>query len=177
MNAIAPAFVIAALLPFHALALQPSACAFVRLDPDPADGPPPPPPPGEAFLWLRDEAKAPVDLGAGWVLHQYEFSSNSGSQFGAKVVDCASGTGVIVVEGAQIPQGQINIIARLTAEDAFRAAIASDQVVSLDGVLAQLSAAGAEVGPDTMHLADFESCGCAAFYPELRGTKTAWSSQ
>ena len=177
MNGLAPAFVLAALLPLQAIALEPAACAMVRLNPDPADGPPPPPIPGEEMLWLRDEDKVPVDLGAGWVLRQYEFSSNSGVQAGAKVTDCASGTGVIVVEAAQIPEGPFNIIARLSAEDAFRAAIASDQVVSLDAILAQLSAAGAEVGVDTMHLADTETCGCAAFYPELRGDKFEWSPQ
>ena len=177
MKALSTVVCLAALLPLQAMALDPSACAGVVVNPAPGELPPPPPADGSESPWLRHEYNAPVDLGGGWVVWQYELASDAGTQFGAQVVDCTSGVWASVVEAGQRPDEPVNRIARLPAADAFRAAIASDEVISLEAVLAQLSDAGANVGIEPMHLADSEACGCAAFYPELRGTKTAWSSQ
>lgn len=149
-----------------AAAHSPAECA-VAPDPDYV------PLPDEVVL--TDILGPAVNLGEGWVLQQYEVSGSAGTQLGAQVVDCASGTGAIVVEGTRGQGEAVSPITRLSAQDAFAAAIASDQVMSIDDVLAQLTAAGANSGPDRLQSPAAEACGCAVFYPALRGAKSPWT--
>ena len=55
--------------------------------------------------------------------------------------------------------------------EVMRDAIASDQSFTMTDLESRIRAAG---GNTEVYLADTEACGCAAFYPDERGGKTAW---
>jgi hypothetical protein len=158
-----------------ALALDPSACVRVVQDPAPGERPGPPDASGIA-PYFRSEQKLPVDLGGGWVAEPYEVASEVGTQIGTRVIDCASGTNLTVVEQARSPENRVIFDARIRAIPAMREAIAAPEAITVRALVARLEAGGANVGRD-QNRKDVEACGCAAFYPSLRGGKTTWSAR
>ncbi|MFN6976812.1 MAG: hypothetical protein ACK4OP_01700 [Gemmobacter sp.] len=158
-----------------ALALAPADCAGVIEDPPPGVRPGPPDEQGRS-PWFRRERMQPVDLAGGWVAEPYTVASDAGTQMGTVVTDCARGTNLTVVERAQAPDGRIVLDARIRAIPLVSAAIAAPEAVTLRALVARLEAGGAKVGRDIQPPA-FETCGCATFYPELRGEKSAWTGR
>jgi len=152
-----------------ALALGPQDCVKLRQNPAPGELPLP----GETTL--RSWHGPAVDLGGGWVMQAYEFASEYGTQFGSKVVSCAPGTALTVVERAVSPDDKVLLAAGKSAGTVFRKAIAAPESIPLSKVIAELESAGARVGEDLLQPATFESCACAVFYPELRGGKIPWA--
>lgn len=158
-----------------ALALNPSACVRVVQDPAPGERPGPPDASGISSYY-RSQQKLPVDLGGGWVAEPYEVASEVGTQVGTRVTDCASGTNLTVVEQARSPENRIIFDARIRAIPAMREAIAAPEAITVRALVTRLEAGGANVGRDN-HPKDVQTCGCAAFHPDLRGGKTAWSAR
>lgn len=154
------------------VALQPSACEMVMEDPAPGERPGPPGDDGVSS-WYRKETARPVDLGGGWVAQGNRISSEVGTQVNTEVTHCPSGANILVVEQALRPDGQVRFDAGIRAVPVFREAIGSAETFTLDAIVRRLEQAGANVGRDQFPR-DWETCGCAAFYPGERGSKVSW---
>lgn len=105
----------------------------------------------------------------GWSTESPPFSGARGMS----IEHCASGAGLNVTaqvwgEYGTTPEEVLNPL------DVLRAAMASPEQITFDDLAARYQAEGMWVERTS---STGESCGCAAFYPELRGTKTPWRSQ
>jgi hypothetical protein len=128
--------------------------------------------PVEGFDGMMDRG-LPEDLGGGWVSQPYVATAEAGSQTGANVMHCESGNAVGVVTLAVGSDGAEIVAAAVDVAAVFRAAIASPEATGIDDILAELEAGGARVQPIAPD--GREGCGCAVFYPDLRGDKAAWA--
>jgi hypothetical protein len=117
---------------------------------------------------------APVDLGGGWVGQSWSVTSGAGVELGTDVSHCPSGNMLRVSESLVGPDGTVTRESTVQAVEVFGAAIASPDVVSVDDIVAALTAGGALSEPVPGFLG-LETCGCAVYYPGERGDKTAWA--
>ena len=139
-----------------ALALEPAEC-FVQVREDRIDG--------NGVTTYIDRSTGPVvDLGGGMVATRYGDDGGDFGEEGMTIDHCASGRG-------------FRVITRLWGTDSsdmtldqdpiayVQAAQASSKAFSLEDLASTLRT-GMLYGPDG------ETCGCAAFYPELRGDRS-----
>ncbi len=112
---------------------------------------------------------APQDLGDGFVTHHLETSEIEGSSTAALFEHCATGWEIraTIRRGGWEPTYE----APTDPADIVREAINSPETFKLEEVVAMLRSRGIEAEARS---SDFESCGCAVFYPELVGDKRPW---
>ena len=146
---------VAAFLPLQAMALDPKACEFKHVS-------------GDDSAW----AGPVTDMGQGIVMQAEGSRSLSSSGTEIKFTHCASGQTLASV--SQSISEDDSWISPVNYVEVMRDAIASSQSFTMTDLESQIRAAG---GNALVYLADTEACGCAAVYPDLRGTKTPWSSQ
>ncbi|MEO8242941.1 MAG: hypothetical protein ABI832_11535 [bacterium] len=146
---------VASLAASQAMALQPKACEFETAS-------------GDDFAW----AGPVTDMGQGMVMQAYGSRSVWSSDTEVKFTLCASGQTLASVSQTNTEQDSWS--SPVNYFEVMRDAIASPQSFTLKDMESQIRAAG---GNALFYSADTEACGCAAFYPNLRGTKTPWSSQ
>lgn len=146
--------------PVGAMALTAQECVNLNLPPDAGTA--------------GTTSDAPVDLGGGWVGQPWSVTSAAGAEFGTDVSHCPSGNMLRVSERLVGTDGAVTREATAPAIETFGAAIASPESISVDEIVAQLTAGGAlsEPVPGFMGL---ETCGCAVFYAEARGEKRPWA--
>ena len=109
------------------------------------------------------------DLGGGIVM-QEQIHRNGGAGSNEQSFEhCASGKAIRAVYLSS--GGQETIKADINPAELVRKAIAAKRVVSLQQLTSQMNRAGAAA---TLTDSNTETCGCARFYPDLRGTKTPW---
>jgi hypothetical protein len=112
------------------------------------------------------------DLGGGLVLITEHLTDSSGAYSSRETVThCSSGQSIMIGIGteADIAAGAQH------ARDIVRQAAVSTEVVTLGELLERLRAALRHAEFDSSAAADRETCPCAAYYPDLRGTKEPWS--
>ena len=112
---------------------------------------------------------APRDIGNGFIVYHRERSEIGLDSTTAQIEHCATGRSIYAN------------LSRLNAEDIYQAsadptqlvreAIASSEVLGLEEVVTLLRSRGIEAETSS---SEFESCGCAVFYPELVGGKMPW---
>jgi hypothetical protein len=118
---------------------------------------------------LRSQSGQVTDMGQGMVASRYENVLSGSRQEGVVFFHCTSGRTLTAEIGSwrdgHAPELYPDPIALM------RAALDSPQVMTLDEVRAAYLP-HAWVSPPTGQ----ESCGCAVFYPELRGNQTPFGS-
>lgn len=155
MNTLAPMTLVAALLPLQAMALDPVACEFETVN-------------GEDSAW----AGPVTDMGQGIVMQSDGNASfwSSGSE--VKFTLCAT--------GQTLASMSLNITEHDTwtspvnTYEVMRDAIAASDNFTMTDLESRIRAAG---GNALVYMADTEACGCAAFYPELRGGQVGWRAE
>lgn len=145
-----------ACLPVGALALEPQECArsltgFGRL--------------GLTHL----SAEAARDLGGGFVEQHFHSGAEGEVSTHADFEHCATGRSIRATISRTTDQEAYE--APVDPSDLVREAIGSSDTYTLEEVVELLRSRGIEA--ETV-ASDFESCGCAVFYPELVGSKTPW---
>ncbi len=155
MNTLAPMTLVAALLPLQAMALDPVACEFETVN-------------GEDSAW----AGPVTDMGQGIVMQSDGNASFWSS--GSEVIFTLCATGQTLGSMSQNITEHDNWTSPVNTYEVMRDAIAASDSFTMAELETRIRAAG---GNALVYIADTEACGCAAFYPELRGTKTAWSTQ
>lgn len=119
-----------------------------------------------------DWTGAVTDMGQGFVMQSTGQERVWAHTTQTVFTHCASGQtlqSVLVLGHDQDPNAH-----PVNPFEVMRDALAADQSFTLADVAAQINAAG---GDASLSRATVEACGCAVFYPDQRGTKTAWSSQ
>jgi len=115
---------------------------------------------------------APADLGQGFVGHVATLAIPGTFSTEVVMTDCASGQTIHAVTRSET-EGQ-TVVAAVDPVAVLQAAIAAPETIGLDDVVAVLLDAGVVA---VLRPRDTQTCGCAVFYPELRGDKPAWSMQ
>lgn len=144
-----------ALLPTAVLAVEPMDCEMEAS----GEG-------GYALLGI------PTDLGGGFVTHDHTLAIPGTFETRVIITDCASGQNLSALSSARVDDRIVS--APIDPVEVMQAALTSPETFSLGDVLAQMQNAG--VNADIGGL-DIEICGCAVFYPALRGDKPSWSAQ
>ena len=112
------------------------------------------------------------DLGGGLVSVTGHLTDSSGAYSSREIVThCSSGQSLMIglateADIAKRAQHARNIV---------RQAVISTEVVTLEELLQRLRTALGYAEFDSSVPADRETCACAAYYPDLRGTKEPWS--
>ncbi len=114
-------------------------------------------------------ADASRDLGGGLVAQSLHAGSEGDVSTHVNFHHCASG-GFIRATVSRSTDGEA-YSAPTDPADLVREAIASPVTFDLEGVVELLRSRGIEA---ELLPSEFESCGCAVFYPELVGDKTPW---
>ena len=115
---------------------------------------------------------APTDVGSGFVAHVATLAIPGTYTTRVILTDCASGQSIEALTRSETDSQ--TVIAPLDPVAVLQAAIAAPETFGFDDVLTQLQDAGVSV---ELRMRDTETCGCAAFYPDLRGDKPAWSTR
>jgi hypothetical protein len=119
---------------------------------------------------LRIEVTGVRDVGHGFV---QEMSRESRRTSGAERISfqhCASGQTITAVMSTWDENG--SPLAPANPHDIMMMAMESSRTFAMGDVVAQMTAAGVDA---RLFTTTVETCGCALFYPEARGDKTAWS--
>jgi len=114
----------------------------------------------------------PRDLGQGFVAQHYYAGASSQIPDAFVIIAECDSDAFLIAAMALLPEGQ-----RRTADDiigAMEQALASEEEVSGVDLAYRLTAIGA---PAQLRRSDAERCGCAAFYPGMRGDKTPWEAR
>jgi hypothetical protein len=113
-------------------------------------------------IWLRSYRGQPTDMGNGMVATDYAEDSLLRGEQGTYFDHCPSGTGFRVVTWRREGDRETSL-----GQDAGRVvhdAMASEQAFTMAEIAALL-------GSDDAYRLEMESCGCAAYYPEMRGDR------
>lgn len=145
-----------ACLPVGALALEPQECARSVTGF------------GEHGL-THLSVDMPRDLGGGFVEQHLHSGAEGEVSTHANIEHCA--TGSFIRATVSRSTGSESYEAPADPAELVREAIGSPDTFTLDEVVELLRSRGIEA---EMISTDFESCGCAVFYPELVGDKTPW---
>ena len=152
---LAPMTFAAALLPLQAMALDPMACEFKTVN-------------GYDSAW----AGPVTDMGQGIVMQADGNASFWSSGTLITFTHCAS--------GQTLASMSLNITEHdswtspVNTYEVMRDAIAATDSFTMTDFESRIRAAG---GNAEVYMADTGACGCAAFYPELRGTKLEWRAE
>jgi hypothetical protein len=147
--------VVTGLWPLQAMALDPVACEFQTVN-------------GEDSAW----AGPVTDMGQGIVMQADGNASfwSSGSE--VKFTHCATGQ-TLASMSLNITEHD-NWTSPVNTYEVMRDAIAATGSFTFTDLETQIRAAG---GNALVYMADTEACGCAAFYPELRGAQVGWRAE
>jgi hypothetical protein len=141
-----------ALWPLQAMALNPVACEFETVN-------------GEDSAW----AGPVTDMGQGIVMQADGNASFWSSGTLITFTHCA--TGQTLGSMSQNLTEHDSWTSPVNTYEVMRDAIAASDSFTMTDLESRIRAAG---GNALVYMADTEACGCAAFYPELRGGKVAW---
>jgi hypothetical protein len=111
----------------------------------------------------------PRDLGGGFVEQHFHSGADGEVSTHANLDHCESGFSIRATMSRSNDSGTYE--APTNPADLLREAISSPETFELEEVVEMLRSHGIEAETRSSEL---ESCGCAAFYPELRGPKTPW---
>jgi hypothetical protein len=117
----------------------------------------------------RPYADVPEDLGGGLVLQRFVQGEGDDELNVSIVIFCPSSEQIeaITRQNGRTTGSHDSVMASVLA------ALASAERVTMADLRARVEAAGTPTSYQGAHGA--ERCGCAAFYPELRGDKSPWS--
>ena len=128
----------------------------------------------EACLIDRDGAamaELPVDLGDGFVAQSFAEGLVPRLEAPFVILNQCESDAFLLTRRPLLPDGE-----RQGADEvigAIRAALASEAEFTVLELARRLTALGA---PSQLRQSAGERCGCAVFYPELRGDKTPWEA-
>jgi hypothetical protein len=118
----------------------------------------------------------PLDMGSGFVLYEGSFSYEGNLDHSLRMIHCQSGKSIaaatFVREGQEIVVDDV----KQEAKNFLIQAVSSDETFSLSDLRAGLSKIGAKAKLDD-EAATKEVCGCALFYPTLRGDKEPYEAR
>lgn len=119
----------------------------------------------------RPYADVPQDLGGGLVLQRFVQGEGDEELNVSIVVFCQSSEQIeaITRQNGRVTGSHDAVTASVLA------ALASSEPVTMSDLRDRVEATGTPTSYQSAH--DAERCGCAAYYPELRGAKTPWSPQ